>query len=63
MSIDKMWLRRNGRLIYDLAVGGFFLGIFVWLAAVASLTAAAVATLPFVILASLVRYVASRIGR
>jgi hypothetical protein len=58
-----MWLRRNGRLIYGLAVGGFFLGIFVWLAVVASLTAAVVGTLPFVVVASLALYLSSRIYR
>jgi apolipoprotein N-acyltransferase len=55
-----MWLRRNGRLIYGLASGGFFLAIFVWLAVTASLEAAVVARLPFVIILGLALYLASR---
>jgi hypothetical protein len=61
MSVDK-WLRRNGRLVYNLASGGFFLAIFFWVAATASLKAAVVGTLPFVAIWSLA-LLASRMQR
>jgi hypothetical protein len=63
MSVDRMWLRRNSRLVYAVASACFFLAIFVWVAATASVQAAAVATLPFLLIWSLALYLASRLRR